>query len=154
MIIVGMVGAIALLGGAAWSVLTSERQSMIERSADSYESMALVLSQEAGSVFSLANAVLGSMIDELDLGADDCSTKEEFLHQELVKKRKLLLASSEFPSWGHLFILHKDGFNVANSVSYPPKRVNALDIPYFIQHQNNPSLDLHISQPRFSRVTK
>ncbi|MBF0265665.1 MAG: GGDEF domain-containing protein [Gammaproteobacteria bacterium] len=145
---------VVLLVIATYFSLQSERKVVLQEASKNMESMALILSKEADSVFTLGNAVLESIITELSLGKPHSFDNLINVHQTLKNKRNLLVLSSELPSFGHIFIIHHEGYNIANSVSHPVKRVNVQERKYFNYHKNHMSLKLRISQPSISKITK
>lgn len=136
------------------TLVSEDRKHEIMHASLTMQSLAMVLSKEADSTLTLADTVLTGLIKDLDLHHLDAFSNEQKLFAALDQQRQILEGDGEAPSFAHLFILGPDGDNVANSVSYPTSRVNAADRTYFIHHRDHKSSDLHISQPKYSKITQ
>lgn len=136
------------------AVIYFEKENQLETAGKSVQSLALVLSKEADSTLTLAESTLDSLMDELDLSTSGPFLEAETLHHKLKAKRTSLYRNKSKSSFAHIFILNKDGFNVANSVAYPTKRINAAERAYFKHHKKENGKDIHISQPHYSKVTE
>lgn len=147
--------ALILIGLATFTAVAilSDRDDQLNDMGRSMKSLALVLSKEADATFTLAGSILETVKEEINLSNPGALADGRKLHRILTARRNIINSAMNRPSFAHLFMIGADGFNLANSVSYPAKRINATDRGYFRYHRATPDGGLHISQPRHSKVT-
>lgn len=119
----------------------------------SLKDMALILSKESDATLTLAATMLDELAFHLKSDSDNYFVHSESIHQVLKRYRTSINEQTGSPSFSHLFVIAANGYNVANTVSFPVKRVDASGRKYFIHHRDNPGTSLHISQPINSLVT-
>ncbi|WP_299195563.1 sensor domain-containing diguanylate cyclase [uncultured Amphritea sp.] len=152
-IVVITVIILMLLIAATVYQISKDKQDELHYASKSMQSMASILSKETDMMLGLASTILNDVVLDVNLGQPASFDNTKLLHEALIKKRRSILASSTSSSFQHLFILNSDGISVANSVSFPVKKVNASDREYYKDHLNNAHTGVRISQPSRSKVT-
>ncbi len=142
-----------ILAVSTVSLIMSNKSNQMTQAGQSIKGMAAILSKESDATLTLAVTILEELSIHLKVDANNHFLDPQQIHTELKTYRSFINQQTGTPSFSHLFLIGEDGYNVANSVSYPSKRVNASDRKYFIHHQHYPDRKLHISQPEYSRVT-
>jgi diguanylate cyclase (GGDEF)-like protein len=151
--VIAIVVIFAILVTATAMLIYSNRSSEIERISLSLKDMSVILSRESDATFTLASTILEDVTQELKVTSDNQFADPVEIHENLRRSRDFINAQTGRPSFGHLFVIGNDGYNVANTVSHPAKRVFAGDRAYFLHHKANGKRGLHISQPLYSKVT-
>jgi len=134
-------------------LILNDREQQLDNHGRSMESLAVILSKEADATLTLASTILEELKRDIKVDSAGAFINPRDIHLSLLRSRSFINSRAGSPSFSHLFVLDKDGFNVANSVSHPVKRVNASDREYFIHHHKQPGNRLYISQPGYSKVT-
>lgn len=151
MVIMTIAVVFLLLFIAATSIYR-ERKIIVSDELRSLESTAFLLSRESDALFSIAATALDSIIDHSLIDRESLNDTAQ-LKERLLETRTLLNKTVKSASFGHLFILNDDGFNVVNTVEGPLKRVNVRDQLFYSQHEFNTSPVMQVSQPFVSPVT-
>jgi two-component system, NtrC family, sensor kinase len=133
-LVVGLVCALLLR-----AIYVRELTQGEERAAE----MALLLEEQTLRHFQAADLVLQHVRDTLLL--------TEVAHDDPDFRRSLIARLDYLPHVRALFVIGPDGF-IIHDTDYPDTpRVSLADRAYFILHQRNPDIGLHIGTPLISR---
>ena len=142
-----------ILALSTGSLIYSSRADQIRQTGDSIQIMSIILSKESDATLTLASTILEELASHFKLDENHQFLDKQQIHRELKNYRNLINEQTGNASFAHLFVVNSAGYNVANSVSYPVKKVSTLDRDYYRFHQSTPDKSLHISQPLYSKVT-
>lgn len=150
----GALPVLAVLLSAIYVSVYHDREMQVASAGQSAQALAVALSKEAEATVYFAELALVRIDEYLSLRAKPLTSSSRDIHELLKWNRQLLRRGEYRDSFGHLFLLGKDGRNIANSVSYPVTQIDASDRGYFQFHLTHRTEDLHISQPMESKVTQ
>ncbi len=142
-----------ILAVSTASLIYNNRTTQIAETGKSLKDMSVILSKESDATLTLAATILDELASHLTLDENLQFENIESIHHSLQSYRSFINEQAGTSSFSHLFLVGADGYNVTNSVSFPSKRVLTTDREYFSYHRDNPGKLLHISQPKYSKVT-
>jgi len=150
----GALFALTILLSAIYVSVYHDRELQVASAEKNAQALAVALGKEAEATIYLAELALVRIDEYLSLRAEPLTSGRRDLHELLKRNRQLLRRGEYKDSFGHLFLLGKDGRNIANSVSYPVTEIDASDRGYFQFHLTHQTEELYISQPMESKVTQ
>lgn len=152
-LIASVVTAYVVLISVTYLVIEHNRSSEVEKTGLSLRTLAVILSKESDATLTLASTVLESLANKIKNDPAYSLQNAYAIHLALGESRVAINFSTGRASFSHLFVIGPDGYNVANTVSHPAKRVAVHDRSYYQFHKNSTANELHISQPMYSKVT-
>ena len=152
-ILAGVVASVFMLALAIYFSVSHDRRMQIEGAQENVKALAVALSKEADATLYVAELALVRIVKEIRQRPDLLDSSKPDLHNLLLQSRYLLRRDEFQESFGHLFVIKRDGWNAANSVNFPLESIDVSDRAYFQHHKNNDSDELHLTQPLVSKVT-
>ena len=152
-ILAGVLLSLLVLALATYFSVSHDRRMKIESAEESVKALAVALSKEADATLYVAELALVGIVEEIKRDPELLDSARPDLHNLLLQTRALLRRDEFEQSFGHLFVVKRDGWNAANSVNFPLESIDVSDRAYFSHHKNSATDDLHITQPLVSKVT-